>query len=438
MKSAQGRRAPRAAVAACLSIVAGSAWAQTTLELGAGVEHTDNVARTATDEESETIGTASVKFGLKAERPRLTSDIGANLQYRRYLDDTFDNELVGGLDGKVSYAFIPERFVLVVEDNYGQIANDRSQVETPDNRQNFNYFTAGPDITLPLGARTAVQARGRWSDSYFENSEDDSQSVEGSLGLIRTLSEMTSVSLNASVSTVEFDESETLEDSEIREAFFRIDAIGARTTFFGDFGYTETEQGDIASDGPLVRLTVSRAITPRSTLSLTAGSEFADTGTAFRLDQGAVGVQVGNQDVVAAADVFRTNYAYLTFATEQERTSFSATARTNRERHETQIALDRDVLGAEIALTRRLTSRLSLELRGTYNDEEFVETDIAFDEWGVGAGLLWQLNTAWRLRLSGDHFSGAGDTVSGLGGVAVPRDYDENRAALTVTYAIGR
>ena len=78
--------------------------------------------------------------------------------------DTYDDEFLGGLDGTVYYRFIPERFAWSIEDNFAQIAVNGLAVDTPDNRQNLNYFTTGPDIILPLGARTALEVSGRYSD----------------------------------------------------------------------------------------------------------------------------------------------------------------------------------------------------------------------------------------------------------------------------------
>ena len=135
-----------ACIAPALSAAQGVAESELIWSLEAGAEHTDNVARAPVDEESETVGVGRFNIAVDAVRPRLTANIGANLEYRDYVDEAFQSELVGGLDGFVSYAFVPERFIWVVTDNYGQIANQRTLADSPDNRQNVNYFSTGPDI----------------------------------------------------------------------------------------------------------------------------------------------------------------------------------------------------------------------------------------------------------------------------------------------------
>jgi hypothetical protein len=430
MKLAKRRRALRATVGACLALAGSSVMAAASLDLELGAEHSDNVARTAGDEQEETIGFVGLTLGVDTDRPRFDAEANATFEFRRYLDDTFDDDWVGGLDGSLSFAIIPERFEWIAQDNFGQIAKNRVEVETPDNRQNFNYFTTGPDITIPLGARTAAQLSGRWSDTYFEDSIEGSETREGTVAFIRTLSETSTVSINGTAAKTEFDSEDIFDETEINEAFLNYTAESSRTSFSGDAGYSQTSRGDIESGGIVARLNVTRTLTSRSSITLTAGSEFSDTGGAFRVEQDATGVEAGNENIIASGDVFRNTYAYLIFDTNQARIDISATLYGVRERHEAQTILDRDVRGAELSLGRQLTSRFGIGFSAAYSEDEFVNAGFSFDEWQAGFDVTWELNHAWSVELSGEHFSGSGDGID--------RDYDENRATLTLLYSIGR
>ncbi len=149
----KSRRLERATQVALISaaVAMSQAHAATLMTLDLGVEHTDNAGRSEVDPQSESIGTAGLGLDIDTQRPRLSAEVGANLDYRRYLDDTFDPEVVGGVDANLGFALIPERIVWILEDNYGQISNNRLVADSPDNRQDFNYLSTGPDITLPLG-----------------------------------------------------------------------------------------------------------------------------------------------------------------------------------------------------------------------------------------------------------------------------------------------
>lgn len=430
MKSVKRRHALHAAVGACCVVASVSAMAEVRAGLDVGATYSDNIGRTRVDEQSEKVATAGVNLGIELDRPRLQTDIGANLQYRDYIDESFDSEVVGGLAGSLTYAFVIDRFLWNFEDNYSQIAADRTQAESPDNRQNVNYFSTGPDLIVPFGARTSGQLSGRWSDTYYEESDEGSNGQFASLAVVRKLTEQSSVSLNGSASKNEYDE-ENFPDSEVRAGFLNYSAEGTRTTFSTDVGYTEAQRGDDeANGGLLVRLSLSRTLGARTSLRFNAGSEFTDTGTALRLEQDAIGVGSEATDEVAAADVFRNTYAYLTLSTEMSRTTFTAGLRASRERYENEIQLDRDIVGASFGMERRISPRLSLNVDAAYFDEELKVSGFAFDEWSIDAGLVWQLNRAWSLVFGAGHYSGSSDN-----GV---RDYDENRASVNVRYSIGR
>lgn len=441
------QRTLRATALGCcvsMSLYAAQAAADIGVTADVGAEYSDNVGRVATDEESDTIGTARLGLDIEELRPRLEARVNANLGYRYYLDSSFDNEILGGLAGNVAWSILPERFIWVVADNYGQIAANRTVADTPANRQDFNYFSTGPDLRFALGERTFTEISARWSDVYYEdvdgglnvpttgNANQGSENIEGSVALGRVISPQTTASLNGSVQEIAYDDSELFEDYRITSAYARWESTGRQTELSIDAGYSQAKHGDDESGGLLARLHLQREITSRSTVSLDVGSEFADTATAFRLDQTAGGVSSGADDTVAAPDVFRTTYAYLRFGTERERMTFDVTFNGRRERHETSLVLDRDTLGAGITMTRRITPRMDLEFRASYTDEDFVVDDFAFNEWGVGAGASWRMTERLSLRLTVDHFEGSsdGNPVGNTGS----RDYEENRAFLGLRY----
>ena len=397
--------------------------------LNLGARYTDNVGRVDVDEESETVGIAGVNFILAVNRPRLVGSAAADLHYEKYFDDTFDPDLRGGLDGLMSFAFVPERFLWSVQDNYGQVSRNRQAVDTPANLQDINYFSTGPDITLPLGARTSFQVSGRWSDAYYEDDNQDSEDIVGSVALVRQLSSSTLISLNGSHSEVDYDEDNLFIDYQVEQAFLRFQLTGARTTVVVDGGVSRIEQdGDTSeSENLLASLDVTRLVGARSILRLTLGTSPSTSAQTFRRDQELGGVEVGPDAAVTAGDSFQSDYAYLTFTTDWERSAFTAFVSARSEDHETFDQDNRDQYRATLTYFRDLTRNLTLDVHGTYLDEKFTETDFAFDEWGGGLGMRWQFSRRLALVARVDHFVGSSDDNS--------RDYTENRAYLGISYS---
>ena len=451
MKAGQkvrGRRKAlaQAALATALVAIGATAYAQdqgrtVDWSLNLGVEHSDNVGRSADDAliESETIGIAGLQLAIDSDMPRLDTSVSADLQYRDYLDDTFESEVVGGFFGLLSYAFVPDRFIWTIEDNYGQVANQRQLPDTPDNRQDFNYFSTGPDLIIPFGGRTQMILAGRWSDVYYEEGAQvqpgtfggmvsESTELDGSLALLHQLSDTDSVSLNGSVSETSFDD-ELVDDYEINEAFVRYAMDARRTQFSIDAGYTVLKQSGESSDGILARLDLTRRVAARSSVGFQIGTEFSTTANTFRRDQTIVGVDAGPGAAVASSDAFQTDYAYVTWTTDWPRSAINIELSARQETHEILTDLDREQLAALFTWSRRMTANIGLNLRGGYTDEKFTVSGLRFDEWVAGFGLNWQLGRNFGLELTANHFEGSGD---GAG-----RDYDENRAYIGVTYGRG-
>ena len=395
-----------------------------------GAERSDNIARSATNEISETTGIIGLGLNIISERPRLDTNIAADLDYRDYLDREFDSEVTGGLDGRVALFLVPERFSLVAEDNYGQIARNRQAADSPDNREAINYFSAGPELTLPLGARTDLLISGRWTDTYLEESPQGNNAKIANVSLVRAFSDVTSISLDTSASRTEFDE-ELFPSYDTRQASLGLQIRAPRTTLLIDAGWFEWEQEGALepTDFVMVRVDFTRVISRRTQLRLAAGTRPSSTGENFRRDQIVIGIGDGVEAAQAAADIFRADDAYISWLTEWDRTSLDLVVSARRDKHEIFTDLDREQYRGLVNWTRRLSPNAKLDLSGGYLQEERTETGFNFDEWFVGGDFDWQLSQRFSLQFRLSRSVGSSDD----GG----RDYTDNRAYIGIRYTGG-
>jgi hypothetical protein len=396
-----------------------------------GAEYSDNIARTETDKVNETTAIARFGIDLATKRPHFDADIVADLQYRDYLNRDIDSEISGGLDAFLDFAFVPERFSWIVEDNYGQINKDRSQADTANNREQINYLSTGPEITLPLGARTAVVLSGRYTDTYLEDSPQDNNATLGNIELIRKFSDGVSVSLNAGASKTEFDDPLFL-PYKMRQASLELDLRGARTQLTASGGYAEWDQEGQpeVSKFTMFRVELSRDIGARSKLRLIGGTAPASTAENFRRDQTVIGIGDGPEAAQAANDIFRLDDAYIIWDTSWERTSITFVASARREKHELITSLDREQYRGDAYWSRKITRSLTWNAFGSYLQEQRLEDKAEFDEWSAGTSISWEFAQRFGLELRIDHFSGGSDDLA--------RNYDENRVYLSVGYRGGR
>ena len=165
-------------------------------EVRAGVGVSDNIARTSTMEIDETIATVGFDFAATEQTRRLDLDIRSNVDYLDYVDDTFDAEWVGGLNGLAIFSLIDERLTWEIRDNFGQQLLDPLEVARPGNRENVNFFTTGPTLTSSAGGRNPIVLDARYSRVSYEERPFDNDRLSGRLSVGRNTSRDATASLN--------------------------------------------------------------------------------------------------------------------------------------------------------------------------------------------------------------------------------------------------
>ncbi len=411
----------------CLVAVAASSQARALdagYGLNLGIGHTDNVARTSEAAEDENIAAAGADLTLTHKSNRLDAKLDGSAQYREYLDDTFDSEVVGGVVGRATLDIIRERFSWALEDMFGQATLDPLAPANPGNRENVNYLTTGPDFTLPLGSRVDVLLSGRYSDVYYETSDLGNERLLARVALRREMSETSSASINVSTEETEFKGEEALPDFERREAYLNYELIGARTTMGLDVGVTESEQkldgttlgsGKEKSDGLLLRARISRRVSTSATIGLDAGREFSDAGNIFRQLQTGAPVDLQTQPVQQVASPFVNTYGTVRWDFKHNRTNLQARASYFDEAYEDQVQsafADRQRIEGQLVVQRNLSSVTSMYLQGTYSKQDYEHIDREFSELFASAVFQWQFGRMTSLSLQYLHYD-RGDDISG-------------------------
>jgi hypothetical protein len=395
-----------------------------------GVGHSDNIRRTAGNEEDETIGSAGLQFSVDQRTAKLTADVVGDLAYQDYLNNTFDSELTGNVAGSARFAFAPERFEWMISDNFGQVLSDPFAPATPDNRENINVLTTGPDFGLRLGSQTKLHLGARYSLTTYETRPLDSDMVSGELSLIRELSSSSSVALIGQTQSVKYDEATLNADYDQSQGFVRYDATGARTHLAVDVGYTQLEPDNAESQhGLLFRLNVARRLSPSTTATLDAGREFSNAATAFASIQGANGIGLGTVPGVQSAQPFTNDRAVLSWNFSRNRTGFTLTAGWFDQSYEDPAAIDQTLTTFSAQVSRELSQTTTLSLRGGYTRGKFEDSSGDYKEFNAGTAFEWRLSRAVSLSLSYDYWDRNGNAAAG--------DYKENRVWLAIGYGRG-
>lgn len=251
-------------------------------EFRVGVGRSDNIGRTPSNEISETVGLLGLDLSYEKEARLLDSEIQANLEYRNYRDSTFSNEFIGAANLEFDVNLVPGFWTWAIDNRYGNLQIDPFAPETPQNRENINNFSTGPDFRLVLGSQAFMEVAARYEDNYFEVSETDNSNSQARVTLGRALSRNRSISLNATTEAVDFDNDLLNTDFDRHRAFLGFNSEGANGELELNIGYNTVDNGLSEFDGNFVSILVARNIRTSTRFEFSADRRLTDASELFR------------------------------------------------------------------------------------------------------------------------------------------------------------
>jgi hypothetical protein len=409
--------------------------------LSAGASHTDD-ATLLPNGPSDTIATAGVSGSLYRDTGHLRADIDGSAYFQDYLDNTFSNHVLGNLRTLDSYAFVPDRFTWVLQDTFGQVTLNPQLPATPTNWISANVVSTGPDAYLQFGDQFGLSLGGRYGRSDYQSNpiaQPDDQLFTGNLGLVKNFAPKTSLSLNGSVTRIEYKAAGQPGYDEF-DYFGRFNTQSVRAGIMIDAGYTEVRQAGSTSSDPLLRLTVFRRLTPSWNLNLSAGSEFQNAGAATQaalsgsqvlngqtVPVGLPGATPGGNgvaNVLLNDNVFHSEHATASFDFVRPRTTIDLHASVTDQHYEFNAAgLDRNITDFGAGFTRRLRPSLTFHASASQDRQKptvlepgyrYTFADTGFD-WHVGSWLALVLNYHHENRPADPGYPGYVENVIYLG-----------------------
>lgn len=397
------------------------------VDVGAG--YTDNIARDADGGEGEAIATLGAQLRLDHDSRRLASKVAARLEYRDYLDDTFDSEVVGNLITNNVLQIVEERFTWTLDDTFGQTTQNQFSPSTPDNRENVNHLSTGPDFTLPLGSRNRLVINGRYIDVSYGDSDLGNQRVRGDVALLRELSEASSVSANVNTEQVSFDDEETFADFDRNEAFLNYKVDAARTNLSLDAGVAEIQSDAGNQDTWLARLELVRRTSSSLSLGLELGHDLSDAGNAFVQMQE---LQPGGVDPVPVQQTsmpFENTYGAIFSRFARQRTGIQLRAAYYDEQYEELPLLDRTRITVDASVSRDLNAAITANVGLNYSRQEYGSLDRDFSDLSARLGVRWNLGRLTHMSVDYQYMDRS-DSQNAF-------DYDASELWVRFAYQVG-
>ncbi len=210
-----------------------------------------------------------------------------------------------------------------MQDSFGQAQSDPFAASTPDTRENLNYFSTGPDLTVRLGSTGFGRLLGRWSSTTYEDSPLDADRTTAGVAIGRRPSSRSELSLNAVTESVDFDDAQNT-DFDRDSVFVGWELNASRTMLDANVGYTWLERDGSDKEGSaLISINVSRELSAASIVAPDAQSQqLGDAGDSLRgqLQGGVVGGGAGQ--ITASSDPFESRIVSAEWSYLRGRTGF--------------------------------------------------------------------------------------------------------------------
>ena len=404
--------------------------AQYEVNFDVGVAASDNIGRTPDTEVDpaldETILLGGMDFLVVDSARRWVVDLRGSISHYQYQDETYDDETLSTINGSGRFVLAEDYLDWDIQANHGQQILNPFEPITPENRENVTFVSTGPRFSVPLGVRTYLTGNVSISDVTYEVRPIDNSRLGAGLGLSRAIAPTKTLSLNASVEEIEYEESSLFAPIDRQNYYLAYEVEGARSQLTANLGWTVLERAEEQGDGYLLELNWTRELSALSTFTLNAGSNYSTDGDIFRLNQELDDINRGTQDVQGIDDPFRHDYIRLRYSLNGTRTTFSIGIHMDREAYESSTILDRDLEGINILLRRDITPSLQFSLFGGYIGRDYNNLSSNDDELRYGASISWSIARTVSIELRAENWTRETSTAS--------NEFEENRAMLKFIY----
>ena len=394
-------------------------------QVRAGIGASDNIARTSQNEVDETITSVGFSFGVTGQTNKLDLNVRSQFDYVDYSDGTFDSELIGGLNGSLTFTLIDERLRWVILDTFGQTLFDPLQPARPDNREDVNFFATGPTLLLNPASRNPIILNLRYSRMDFETRPSDNDRLSVALSIGRDISRVSTLSLNLDATRIEFDNGLT-PPVEGYEAFGRFETTGNRSTLGIDIGYNEVEFAGSIGDGILARVDYTRETSVNGTFSVSGGSQFSEQGDIFRFYRDITYNLTATSDIPDSPAPFQNNFFALSYSLDQERYSIVTSVDWNQEDYKDGQGIDRDIFRSNLKFRRDVSRKIFAGANIGFLRREFKYLDRRDDDLILGVNLGYRFSAGFDTSIEYHHFQR--NSVTPLA------DFTENRAFIRFSY----
>ncbi len=391
--------------------------------LGYSATHSNNMALADTNRSPDWLNSAQARFAFQEnELPTVTGRLYSQLERDEYANHTFDNQTLFLLNSAATWMIRPQ-FSWTGEDYYGQIPINPQATNTPNNIQNVNVFTTGPNWLLRMDPLNSLELGARYDNFHSDTGNNNSNRVSAFAGWLYQYSPITVFSLNYNAQHSAYAQNAGNSGYDRQDLFLRMNARRPYAALIMDLGNTWLKQSGPGSvTGVYARLLASRQLTETSTASLSAGSTITDTAEQILASEGVGTVAAGS---IASTDTYRLTDVDANYLNSEGYVTDSIDLFYDRLKYYTA-PLDQYATGTYVNLGYEFSRAFSGSVFGSYRRTLFYTGSIVNRDNTEGSQLTYRVRPNLFLGLLGQE--------TRRRSTAVGSSYSETRVVMSITY----
>lgn len=394
-----------------------------------GVFTTDNADRATLGSEDNVLFTRAGGT-LVREAGRFSGALRGDLEYRHYLQNTYDDEALLNADLAARATLAEDRVFWVLEDTFGQLLTDTRQPDIVTNRGDANVFRTGPDFVARLSEQSRMEASARYEQSYFEATDLEGSSVSGNVGVYRLVGETDT--LSARIERTDFTPSSDIRpEYDVSRALARWQRRAGGNLIAAEVGIGRLAAAGATSSQAVGEITFNRSLRSALVLELSVSRDFSDSADLF-FDIRRSADEQSPVDLQARQLPVQTTRAEAALRWERQRTQLWLQLGLLSEKPDDSFGTfdalgDRTTRSVRASLERRLSTQTTLMIGAEYLKREADQA--GGDDRNTTASIAVQRRFGRRVtgQLGYQYWRRASDDAA--------LSYTENRFRLTARYA---
>lgn len=367
--------------------------------LGYSAMHSDNMALAAIDPRADWLDIAKGELAFKESNlQNFSARVYSQLEYDDYQHQIFSNQKLFTLNSAATWMIKPQRLTWTAEDYYGQVPIVPFATVTPNNLQNVNVFTTGPNVFVRMDPLNTLELGARYDNFYAGVANSNSNRVGGIVDWLYQYSPLTVFSLNYQNEHAQYTQNVVASGYGRQDLFLRMDTHLRQTAWIGDLGETwlrQTGPGNIG--GVYAKLQVSQQMTQTSAVSMSAASTITDTEDAILSAEQVGGIAGGT---TVGTDIYRQSGINVTYTHNPSYGTDSITIFDQKLKYYTA-PLDQQEMGESVSLGHQISGTLLATVFGSDARTRSYDTSIMVHDSLGGMRLTYEVRPDIFLGLEG-------------------------------------